>query len=76
MHKHGMIVFVHNSGGSSEIIVDEMQKYSSMQELGNNIRKIINSNDTRYKIIKKYDEKFMKNFTDAKFQEEFKNIFK
>ena len=75
MHKHGIIVFVHNSGGSKEIIVDEFQKYSSMKELHNNIIKLVNSKNRRYKIIKKYDQKFLKNFTDSKFREDFKNIF-
>ncbi len=72
MHKHGMIVFVHNSGGSSEIIVDENQKYSSMTELYYNIEKIVNKIKIRNKIIKKYDKKFLRNFTDNKFQKDLK----
>ncbi len=75
MHKHGMIVFVHNSGGSSEIVVDGKQKYSSMNELYNNIKKIINTKKVRNKIIKKYDKKFLRNYTDNKFQENLKKYF-
>ena len=75
MHKHGMIVFVHNSGGSREIVVDHIQKYSTMNELYNNIDKTINLKNIKKKIIQKYDKKFLKNFTDIKFQKDFKNIF-
>tara|TARA_Y100000389_G_C17445640_1_gene511425 strand:+ start:1035 stop:2198 length:1164 start_codon:yes stop_codon:yes gene_type:complete len=75
MHKHGLIVFVHDSGGSKEIVIDDNQKYSSMQELDYNIRKLIALNNARYKIIKKYDQKFLKNFTDDKFRKEFKKVF-
>ena len=75
MHKHGMIVFAHNSGGSTEIVVDENQKYSSMKELYNNIEKIINIRKIRNIIIKKYEKKFLKNFTDTQFQKELKKYF-
>lgn len=75
MHKHGMIVFVHNSGGSREIVVDDIQKYSTMKELYINIDKIINFKNIREKIIKKYDSKFLKNFTDIKFRKDFKSVF-
>lgn len=75
MHKHGIIVFVHNSGGSSEIVVDENQKYSSMTELFYNIEKIVNVIKIRNKIINKYDKKFLRNFTDNKFQKDLKKYF-
>ena len=75
MHKNGIIVFAHNSGGSSEIVVDELQKYSSIDELNSKIKRILFDTKKRHKLIKKYDNKFFKNFTDEKFREEMKNTF-
>lgn len=75
MHKNGLIVFAHNSGGSSEIMVDEIQKYSSIFDLEAKILEIISDSKKRHKLIKKYDNKFLKNFTDKKFQQEIKNTF-
>jgi len=56
-------------------VVDELQKYSSIDELNSKIKRILFDTKKRHKLIKKYDNKFFKNFTDEKFREEMKNTF-
>ena len=50
MHKHGIIVFVHNSGGSKEIIVDEFQEVEYTEGIEKNVlHAIVKNQEKLYK---------------------------
>ena len=76
MHKFGIIPLVHNSGGQKEIIVDKQyQTFKNFNELKLKISHLISNKKIRYKLINKYDSKFIKKFNDFIFKKEIKKIF-
>lgn len=67
MNKKGMICFTHNSGGSVEIINNNLLKFKKIYEFESNLRKIILNNKIQKQILENNYKMFKTKFTSKKF---------
>ena len=69
MNKKGMICFTHNSGGSVEIITNNLLKFKMIYEFEFNLRKIILNHKIQKKILENNIKMNKEKFTSKKFNQ-------